>query len=261
MNLHPILIFLLICLIQQIIFAVQNCNDPNAVSNWCIDLSLCRPNPICTFDYDPVCGKLKILFLLLQLSFFLLLCCHRSNDPNTCLINILMKQRIANSIYATMKAFIYIPFFYIEGCDENTYSNSCIAEANAIRTVLHKGVCIPMMKEVPTKQPTICDKNDSKKNKDDNDDNIDIKCEKILREGQNNKTECINATSCRVRPVRCTREYIPVCGKSKNKKSSPFLAFTYHIFTIKKLGCNGKTYGNECLARTAAVSHWLEGAC
>jgi hypothetical protein len=118
-----------------------------------------------------------------------------------------------------------------------------------------------MMKVVPTKRPTPCDKKDSKKSKNDNDENIDIKCEKILREGQNNKNECINADSCRDRPLRCTREYRPVCGESKNKKFFHFLTFIYRIFTIKKLGCNGKTYANECVARTAAVSQWWEGAC
>jgi hypothetical protein len=75
------------------------------------------------------------------------------------------------------------------------------------------------MKIVPTKRPTPFDKKNSKNSKNCYDDNIDMKCEKILREGLNNSNnECINAYSCRNRPMRCTREYWPVCGKSRNEK-------------------------------------------
>jgi hypothetical protein len=87
------------------------------------------------------------------------------------------------------------------------------------------------MKVVPTKSPTLSDKKNSKNCKNDNDGNIDMKCEKILREGLNNDNECINADSCQNRPMRCTREYRPVCGKSRNEKYYHFCIFIYCIFT------------------------------
>jgi hypothetical protein len=75
MNFHPILVFLIIYQIQRIISdSTDNCNDPYAVSDSCIDLSLCRQDIMCTADYDPVCGKLEtvlpVLHKICLLSYF-----------------------------------------------------------------------------------------------------------------------------------------------------------------------------------------------
>ncbi len=37
--------------------------------------------------------------------------------------------------------------------------------------------------------------------------------------------------------IPCTKEYIPVCG------------------------CNGITYGNDCVAKSYGVKSWKEGSC
>lgn len=51
---------------------------------------------------------------------------------------------------------------------------------------------------------------------------------------KNKKSACVGEP---VKDCMCTQQYDPVCG------------------------CDGKTYGNACMARCAGVKSWTKGAC
>jgi hypothetical protein len=59
-----------------------------------------------------------------------------------------------------------------------------------------------------------------------------MKCDKILREGLNNDEKCVNADSCRNRPIRCTREHCPVCGKLCMINAQNWVRIVYQILPL-----------------------------
>jgi len=108
------------------------------------------------------------------------------------------------------------------GCDGKTYGNACNANATGI-SVAREGSCEP-----PPPEPKSCG------------GFIGASCGEKEFCAYEPEARCGIADMpgvCRARPGACVEVYIPVCG------------------------CDGKTYGNDCMADFAGVSVAKPGAC
>ena len=190
----------------------------------CESPGTCRPRPFaCPLDFDPVCG------------------CNGQTYGNACAaaaagVNVARKgvcevQRECNS-NADCGDSDYC--FSEAGCGEPGYCQAkpevCPANIDPVCGCdgqTYSNACFAASAGVNVSRSGACeDENECRSNRDCNEADY---C--FSEEG------CDAPGTCRARPQFCTREYRPVCG------------------------CDGRTYGNACIAASAGVNIAQQGEC